>query len=712
MMRSARIFFTMFLVAAGIAIATPAAAQTSWFAVDLSGDRSAGDPDGRGVAAVGIDGGATRYYIWVTSVAEPTAAHIHEGAAGSIGEVVIDLEASFTEVANGVFVAHGEVNNGSTASVLADPGGFYVNVHNGEFPSGAIRGQVLGDGASAGSMAGTLRGFRQVDSAGDPDGDGFGIVTFHDGTAYAFVNAENVEPPTAAHVHQGGAGETGQVIVDLMASFSDGVSVTSTTVANDVAAMILGAPDQYYFNVHNGEFPSGAIRGQLRPTETTVFFPVISRAVGQAGSQWTTGLRVIGLSDETATAHVEWYPAGDAGNSGPAQTATITLRAGELVAVNDAVGTIFGADGNGAVKVASSEPFRAAARIFNDQRDNPEIGGTFGQAAPAYASEDVFASGVLLLGSNRPAGDGEGFRSNVGYFNPWPEPVTLDLDVRDVGGEILGDNTLTLAPMANRIRGVFDFVPSVPQADRRQDDLLVTFSASRPVLVYLSVVDNVTNDAIFVKAEPAPSLAVSTSNTPPEGTITSPPGDETIEEGQTVNFQGSAFDPDGDHMTYHWNFGDGISSTELSPGDHTYSDAGTYTVVFTVTDARGAPDPTPDTRTITVEASGGGEATFTRVQTEIFNASCAFSGCHGGGSSSAELNLDAGQAHGNIVNIPSTQSSLDLIEPNDPGASYLYLKVIGDPSIAGGRMPRGAPPLAQSLIDLLRDWIERGAPDD
>ena len=32
--------------------------------------------------------------------------------------------------------------------------------------------------------------------------------------------------------------------------------------------------------------------------------------------------------------------------------------------------------------------------------------------------------------------------------------------------------------------------------------------------------------------------------------------------------------------------------------------------------------------------------------------------------------------------------------------------------IDGSRMPRGAPALSQELIDLLRDWIERGAPND
>jgi hypothetical protein len=439
---------------------------------------------------------------------------------------------------------------------------------------------------------------------------------------------------------------------------------------------------------------------------------VISRAVGQAGSKWTTGLRLIGLADETTTAHADWFPSSASGSSGPADVETIDLYPGDLAVIDDAVATLFAANGNGAVKIASPEPFRGAARIFNDQRDNPEIGGTFGQAAPAYAESDLLTSGVLLLGSNRPAGDGEGLRTNVGYFNPWPEPVTVEIDVRDLGGAVLGADTLSLPSLGNRIRGVFDLVPSVPAADRRQDDMLVTFSASKPVLMYLSAVDNVTNDAIFVKAESAPALAATSDNSPPNGIIVSPASDVTIQEGESVSFEGSASDPDGDEITALWDFGDGITSTGLSPGPHTYDQSGTYTVTFTVSDARGAVDPTPDSRLITVE--GGGElATFTAVQTRIFDASCAFSGCHGGASPAQGMNLTAGMAYGNIVNVPSVeQPARDRIEPDDPDSSYLYLKVIGDASISGGRMPLGNPPLAQELQDLLRDWIERGAPND
>ena len=111
-----------------------------------------------------------------------------------------------------------------------------------------------------------------------------------------------------------------------------------------------------------------------------------------------------------------------------------------------------------------------------------------------------------------------------------PQAVQSPDEVRDAAGGVLGAENLTIPAFSNRIRNVFDLVPSVAQADRRQDDMLVTFSASRPMLMYLSAVDNVTSDAIFVMAEPAPALAVPSINSPPDGTINSPVGDVTIDD--------------------------------------------------------------------------------------------------------------------------------------------------------------------------------------
>ena len=92
--RWSRILTVTVAVTCGVA-ALPAAAQTPWFAAHLDGGREVGNPgdaDGWGVGVVGMEGSSVRYYIWVTDVAQPTAAHIHGGSAGQNGGIAIDFE--------------------------------------------------------------------------------------------------------------------------------------------------------------------------------------------------------------------------------------------------------------------------------------------------------------------------------------------------------------------------------------------------------------------------------------------------------------------------------------------------------------------------------------------------------------------------------------------------------------------------------------------
>ena len=65
-----------------------------------------------------------------------------------------------------------------------------------------------------------------------------------------------------------------------------------------------------------------------------------------------------------------------------------------------------------------------------------------------------------------------------------------------------------------------------------------------------------------------------------------------------VAFSGAgSYDPDGDALSYFWNFGDGTSSSEAEP-THTYTSAGTYIASLTVTDEFGA----SATRNVTIFA--------------------------------------------------------------------------------------------------------------
>jgi hypothetical protein len=107
-----------------------------------------GDPDGSGAAQVKIDVRKEKvcFAIVVLDVALPTAAaHIHEGAAGVAGDVVVTLKAPLEIGNTGIGLATGCVRNQARPllrDIKNNPSQFYVNVHNGDFPGGAVRGQL------------------------------------------------------------------------------------------------------------------------------------------------------------------------------------------------------------------------------------------------------------------------------------------------------------------------------------------------------------------------------------------------------------------------------------------------------------------------------------------------------------------------------------------------------------------------------------------
>ena len=112
-------------------------------------------------------------------------------------------------------------------------------------------------------------------------------------------------------------------------------------------------------------------------------------------------------------------------------------------------------------------------------------------------------------------------------------------------------------------------------------------------------------------------------------------------------------------------------------------------------------------------AAGGGAAlTFSQIQREIFTPTCAKSGCHAASTASEGLVLDAGQSYALLVGHPaSEQGALARVEPGSPERSYLILKLRGDPSISGKRMPQDGPPfLTPDQIDGFAGWIRAGAP--
>jgi len=113
-----------------------------------------------------------------------------------------------------------------------------------------------------------LTGAAEAPGPGDPDGSGTATIRLRptrSEVCFEITVSDIALPAIAAHIHVAPVGEPGLVVVPLTPPDASG---TSSGCVSDVDPALIRNitqnPEQYYVNVHNAEFPDGAVRGQLR----------------------------------------------------------------------------------------------------------------------------------------------------------------------------------------------------------------------------------------------------------------------------------------------------------------------------------------------------------------------------------------------------------------------------------------------------------------
>lgn len=105
----------------------------------------------------------------------------------------------------------------------------------------------------------------------------------------------------------------------------------------------------------------------------------------------------------------------------------------------------------------------------------------------------------------------------------------------------------------------------------------------------------------------------------------------------------------------------------------------------------------------------GSVYTFSYIQSNVFNTTCAVSGCHAGSSPQAGLNLSSGSAYNNLINVKSVlYPNFDRVEPGSSQNSLIIKLLRGT---LQPKMPQGGS-LSSSVIDSIAAWIDRGAPNN
>jgi len=223
-----------------------------------------------------------------------TGLHIHNGAAGVNGPIVIDTgingaATAITNATRGNIFRVVEVNTPAGIAALnglfSDPTQFYVNMHTTVNPGGVIRGQLSRDlyvffnqmtqaeENPPTGVTGTANSMTYVrldrDSTGNVTG---GAVSFN-----INFNMGSQQTFTGFHIHNGKIGVNGPVVINT------GLSPTNTVVTNaegtgsinrevsisasdppfDFLRGLVENPENYYVNIHTTVFTGGVIRAQL-----------------------------------------------------------------------------------------------------------------------------------------------------------------------------------------------------------------------------------------------------------------------------------------------------------------------------------------------------------------------------------------------------------------------------------------------------------------
>jgi hypothetical protein len=668
------------------------------------------DTRGEGLAALTLDesGASVSIHVNTRSLNDASAAHLHNGFGGVNGPVEIALIQDGGNPAHW-FAEQQALSGAQLDAILA--GGTYINVHTPANPGGEARGQVVPDDIDF--LFGFLGGNQSVPAVATA-ATGTYAVTANSaaGTVVAHVITSGVDDATAAHLHDGFAGNNGGVAIGLSQDPMDVARWSAVGAAIDAAQLAALRAGRYYVNVHTPANPGGEIRGQVTAESIEVLFTnmtggqqvpsnasaasaIVASTVDHETGDVTVHLRATGVDTATA-AHVHLGFAGenggvqiglvqDGGDPGhwSAEGAQLdeagldSYRAGQLY-VNLHTPANPAGEIRGQIAPAPIEV------LFSDMTGDQEVPPVATAASGIAASTVNRDTGALTLHVNA-IGVDAATASHIHTASAGQNgPVLLGLqqDAMNLGHWSLDGETL-------------------------DSDSLGDYKAGQ---LYVNLHTPV-NPGGEIRGQVTPPDAAEFDNIDPQITLTSPGSPVS----DTVTLMADASDNQGVVEVRFFVDGGLIDNDTTAPYSVDWMSTsvanGDVTLTAEAEDANGNVGVSAD---VVVTVQNAMPVTLTQIWTQVFDPSC--SGCHGGPTSNnlpSGMDLSSAAAsYDALVDIPSLQRSLDRVEPSLPDDSYLIRKLEGGPDISGNRMPQGGPFLDQETVDMIRQWITDGAPNN
>jgi CHRD domain len=136
---------------------------------------------------------------------------------------------------------------------------------------------VIAEGITTFAVSAT--GTQEVPGPGDQKGSAAATFTLNaEKEEVCFeIQAKDIASATLAHIHAGATGVAGPVVISLTAP-AEGSSKGCAPASRAVIQQISQNPENFYLNIHNAEFPKGAVRGQLMKNQ-----PAKEESAGYSG---------------------------------------------------------------------------------------------------------------------------------------------------------------------------------------------------------------------------------------------------------------------------------------------------------------------------------------------------------------------------------------------------------------------------------------------
>jgi len=210
-------------------------------------------------------------------------------------------------------------------------------------------------------------------------------------------------------------------------------------------------------------------------------------------AHWKSDVRLFNTASTSVPVTLSYYPQGDSTHP---KTSTLTVQAGQVVAIDNMIQTLFGSGlqqtaGSLIVSTPSASSLIATARTYTSSS-----AGTYGQFIPAVTPSQAVGSGGTLQLLQLESSDR--FRTNIGLAETSGSPVTAHVSLILPDSKFAISTDIPLAANEFRQISLASFGAGTVYNGRVT---ISVSSGSGRVTAYGSVIDQQTQDPTYVPAQ-------------------------------------------------------------------------------------------------------------------------------------------------------------------------------------------------------------------